>query len=693
MARNHDPAWRVAFHGYDPDWDAARAAQLTLADGTIGTPAATPVALPGSRAEVIAAGVFRGTGAATDLVRCPTWGRLAGASAADPALHRTLDLHDGVLIQEMTTTLGRVRTTAFSSLARPGVVGLRAEGPGAQGGPGPLDLGSDVPVGATGTHDGAAWARVHGDPGGVAIAARDAAMDGSDGRRLDRLGVYVTAPTHRPSVATALGRLTEVEGIGFDGLLAEHRSAWAKRWSEADIRIEGDEALQRGLRFSLFHLIGSARSSGETAIGARGLTGAGYRGHVFWDADIFVLPFLAATHPAAARSMLEYRVRRLEASMAAAAETGFDGAWFAWESAHDGRDVTPRWVSGPDGQPVRIWSGDCELHVVSDVAWAAHTYVLWTGDRAFADRAGFRLLVETARFWASRIELDAAGRGHIRHVVGPDEYHELVDDNAFTNVMARWNLRQAVREARRLGGVELGEVERWEAIAETLVDGYDPASGLYEQFAGFFGLEPVIVRDLLRRPVAADVVLGRERVQQAQVVKQSDVLMLHQLVPDEVAPGSLLANLAYYEPRTAHGSSLSPGIHAGLLARAGQFDDALETLQLAAQLDLGDLASSADGVHVATMGGLWQAMVNGFGGIRPTGDRLLVDPQVPSGWAGLDIPVRFRRSRVRVRVEGERLAVTASPATTIQVGSQAPRRIDATPARFVRGGDGWVADR
>ncbi len=155
-------------------------------------------------------------------------------------------------------------------------------------------------------------------------------------------------------------------------------------------------------------------------------------------------------------------------------------------------------------------------------------------------------------------------------MIGPDEYHELVDDNAYTNVMARWNLRRAFAETT---DADLDRAERaaWLELADALVDGYQPDSGLYEQFAGFFELEPLVISEIApRRPIAADLLLSPERVHQAQVVKQADVLMLHHLVPDEVAAGSLAANLAFYEPRTAHASSLSPGVHAALLARAGR---------------------------------------------------------------------------------------------------------------------------
>jgi trehalose/maltose hydrolase-like predicted phosphorylase len=219
---------------------------------------------------------------------------------------------------------------------------------------------------------------------------------------------------------------------------------------------------------------------------------------------------------------------------------------------------------------------------------------------------------------------------------------------------------------------------------------YDPATGRHEQFAGFSDLEPVVVYDLLARPVAADTVLGRERVEASQILKQADVLMLHLLVPEEVAPGSLGPDLDYYEPRTAHGSSLSPGVHAALLARAGRLDDAVAALAMTARLDLDEsLVSAAHGMHSATMGGLWQALVVGFGGIRPSGDALLVDPRMPGAWGEVRIPVRFRGSRVRVRVAEDRLDVRARPAALIAVGSGAPAMIGPAGRRFRRAAGCW----
>jgi trehalose/maltose hydrolase-like predicted phosphorylase len=410
---------------------------------------------------------------------------------------------------------------------------------------------------------------------------------------------------------------------------------------------------------------------------------------VFWDADTFTLPFLAATHPAAARAMLDYRIRRLPLARARARELGRRGARFPWESARTGDDVTPVSARDRTGHLVPIRTGALEEHIVAQVAWAASLYGDWTGDDEFIEGAGRELLVETARYWASRVRLERDG-GHIFGVIGPDEYHEPVDDNAFTNVMARWNLRAAADAVERTGAPEADEASQWRTVADALVDGYDPDTGIYEQFAGFHELEPLVIAEVApKRPIAADLWLGPTRVHGAQVLKQADVLMLHHLVPDAVEPDSLEPNLRFYEPRTAHGSSLSPGVHAALFARTRDYDKALDALHIASRIDLDDLTdTTAGGLHLATMGSLWQALAFGFAGLRAHGGALAVDPRLPHSWATLALTVRFHGSRVGVRIEHGALHIEAERPTPITIDTL-PYTVDSTGLEFTRRSRTW----
>lgn len=699
-----ESSWTLVIDGVDPARESARDARLSMVDGVAGTLGSPLVDYDASRREVYVAGVYTGTGGDTYMLRIPDWTRIAGRLDERRPVRRILDMRTGLVHHDLTTQLGPVRAVSFASLARPGIGVLRAGGAGARRPKGGLAAPNSASSGHATPADVAgrpATFRLDASSGGVAIAARDTELGAGRDRRLERVVALRASGRRTPSEASARSFLAAAEEVGFDRLLAEQRSVWAARWADADIRIEGDVEMQRAVRFALFELMAHAPERGEAAIGARGLTGMKYRGHVFWDTDVFVLPFLAATNPRGARAILEYRVRRLDAARAAAREAGLAGAWIPWESAEDGRDVTPDWIIGADGLPLHVLTGKHELHIVSDVAWAAATYADWTGDRAFASGPGGELLAETARFWASRFERAADGSAHLSGVIGPDEYHNLITDNAFTNVMARWNLRRAAAcgdaGAGRAGrgdastiAPDAAERKAWLELADRIVDGFDRASGLYEQFRGFFALEPVKIVELATRPLSGEVFLGRDRVAGTQCVKQPDVLMLYHLVPEELVPGTLAANLDFYDPRTAHGSSLSPGIHAALMARAGRTEDALAALRLTAFLDLDDEAGrSADGLHVATLGSLWQAMVLGFAGLRPAGDELTLDPHLPSAWSALEVPFRLRGRRVRIRIEHDRLELRADRPVTVRVAGVEPIVVGRSGSVLVRRGQGW----
>jgi trehalose/maltose hydrolase-like predicted phosphorylase len=674
-----DAAWMVVVDG-DRRTERAAEALLTVADGSFGTRGVREEEGAGSTPPTLAAGVYDDGPAGPSLLPGPVWTALEVAPA-DGRDRRVLDLRAGILRRHWSSAGGTLRSLRFASLARPGVMGLRAEGPAdaLRAGPAlrPPTGGVAFDQGRIGEVD---WARTRAPGGGgITAAACQRESDGSS-RVVERLAVYLADPRRAPTPEAAVQRLRAAQAVGFERLLAEHRAAWAARWEDAEVAIDGDPAAELGVRFALFHLLSSTPDRDEAALGARGLSGPRYAGHVFWDADVFALPALAAVRPGAARAMLEYRIRRLPAARRLAAAWGRAGARFPWESAGDGNEVTPLWLHDAKGRVVPIRTGELEEHIVADVAWAACRYADWTGDRAFLDGPGRALVVETARYWAARLRLDGAGRAHIDDVIGPDEYHEGVDDNAFTNVMARWNLRRAADLVEGLGGVAAEEARTWRRLAEALVDGYDPATGRYEQFAGFHHLEPLLITELARPPVDADALLGRERVDRAQVVKQADVLMLYLLVPEETAPGSLAANLAWYDPRTAHGSSLSPAVHGALLARSGQPDRALEPFMLANRLDLDDLTGTTPGgLHVATFGGVWQALALGFLGLRPSGEALTLDPHLPAAWDAVELRLRFHGRRVHVRAGHDRLEATADGPVRVEVPGRADPLLPGRP--------------
>ncbi|MBV9376773.1 MAG: glycoside hydrolase family 65 protein [Alphaproteobacteria bacterium] len=468
-----------------------------------------------------------------------------------------------------------------------------------------------------------------------------------------------------PVASDALARS---RALGWRGVLAAHETAWQQHWDASDVIIEGaDDEIQEAVRFAVYHLTSAANPEDESvSIGARGLTGDAYFGHVFWDTEIYLLPFYVAVWPEAARALLMYRYHTLPGARAKAAAMGYRGALYAWESADTGEETTPERVVGPGGETIDILTGRMEQHISADVAYAVWQYWRATGDEGFFADAGAEILLETARFWASRAVPEADGKRHIRHVIGPDEYHEDVDDNAFTNVMARWNIARGLeaievmrarwpdRAAALLERLALSEPELadWRDAVEHIVTGLDPTTGLYEQFAGFYKLEPLDLSLYADRKVPIDVVIGRERTQRSQVVKQADVVALIALLPDEFPGAAAKANFRYYEPRCAHGSSLSAGIHALVAARLGETEIALRYLRHAAAADLELDLNSAGGIRIAGLGGVWQAIVLGFAGLDLTGDILGLDPKLPPQWRSLSFRARWKDRSVAIRIAG-----------------------------------------
>jgi trehalose/maltose hydrolase-like predicted phosphorylase len=458
--------------------------------------------------------------------------------------------------------------------------------------------------------------------------------------------------------------MPDLAGFVRADIVTAHQSAWDDRWHASDIEIGGDPAAQQAIRFAAYHMNSAANPDDPyVSVGARALTGADYRGHVFWDTEIFLLPFYTMTWPAAARSLLMYRFHTLKGARAKARGMGFRGAMYAWESADTGFETTPEQVETEEHRIVDVLTGKQEQHISADIAYAVWQYWLMTNDEAFLRDAGAEILLETARFWSSRAVGEADGQCHIRGVIGPDEYHEHVDDNAYTNVMARWNIRRGLDAAALLrerwpdrwaelsASLDLTDREMadWRDTAGRLAVHFDPATGLFEQFEGYFGLEDIDVTAYPERKMPFDVLFGRERTQGSQLVKQADVVALAALLPEEFPAGSAAANYRYYEPRCGHGSSLSPAMHGLVAARLGDPDTALRYFRETASIDLAAEARAAGrGVHMAALGGLWMLVVSGFAGVSAGGDYLAIDPKLPAAWDRIAFRVEWRGRRFRI---------------------------------------------
>ncbi len=477
--------------------------------------------------------------------------------------------------------------------------------------------------------------------------------------------VSVYTSRESPNLKEAgLKKLEEAVKQGYQTLRAANQRAWEREWEQCNITIAGDDEVDLALRYYIFELlIAAPRYDDRVSIGAKSLSGFGYRGHVFWDTETFILPFFIYTRPEIARNLLLYRYNTLPAAREKAHQSGFEGAMYAWESAASGEENTPRWVSGPDGKAlVRIWTGDIEIHISADIAFAVYQYWQVSGDDEFMRDYGAEIILDTARFWASRAEwAPDQDRYELNDVIGPDEYHEHIDNNMFTIEMARWNLKIAFQvldwlrqtapdKARDLEtslDLKKSRLNHWKDVIAKLYNSFDTETRLYEQFEGYFQRKDIDLQSFEPRKRSMQALLGIEPVQEYQVIKQPDVLMLLYMLGEEVDRRVLEANYAYYTPRTdiSYGSSLGPAIQALLAAWLGDLEGAYRLFRMAVNTDLVDeRGNSPEGIHAATAGGVWQACVLGFAGLKISGDGPSVNPNLPPHW---------KRLKFRIKVHGQ----------------------------------------
>ncbi|MCQ9207346.1 MAG: glycoside hydrolase family 65 protein [Omnitrophica bacterium] len=472
---------------------------------------------------------------------------------------------------------------------------------------------------------------------------------------------------------TTINNLARAKNVRFKNLLKQHTRAWQEKWKNVDIKIEGDRDLQKALRFNMYHLLIAGKTDDENvSISARTLSGNGYHGHIFWDTEIFILPFFIYTDPGIARNLLMYRFSRLNRARVIARENGYKGVLFPWESADTGVDVTPPYAKNLDGTIIEIHTGSKEHHITSDVAYGVLQYFHATEDVEFMKKAGCEILFETARFWASRVARGGKRKlFEIKNVIGPDEFHEGVDNNAYTNVMAKWNLYSAKalydafgrKYPRFLKGIsgkialKPEEAEGWVEIADKIKVPFSESKGIIEEFDGYLRKKDIVLDELNRffMPILPKNVPLKD-IERTQIVKQADVLMLMYLLPDLVGDEEKARNYLYYVKRTLHKSSLSPSIYSIIASEVGDATRGYLYFLFSAYADLGNMhGNTPEGIHAASLGGTWQAAVCGFAGFRLAGGMPSFEPRLPSHWRNMEFCLKWKGQDLKIRLNNKKI--------------------------------------
>lgn len=691
-ARREAIGWRIEQEGFDRSRERQMESLFTVGNGYLGVRGALDSPLPTSQGDLFIAGVYdckraelpysemeffapdRGADLYAELVPLPFPFRLTisveGAAldftgAYGHELRRVLDLRGGVLHCEALyeTPGGRrtaIRTRRCASLDDPHLL-LQEAVAVPENHWSTVELGApleEMDLSAKHPHIERTSHTISSGLESVCYATRASGIKISIVSRFVRephilrrmISVFTSRDCPDPEAA-ALAHSQTLAKSSMDQLFSAHSARWGQFWEQADIRVPGRPAVEQALRFGSYHLRLPVGEDQRVSVGARTLSGRAYEGHVFWDTEIFMLPFYLHTQPAHARNLLLYRHHTLAGARKRALELGYRGACYAWESTVTGDDVTPtKIVLKGTGQEIPVFTGSQQIHVTADIAYAVCRYWDTTGDESFLAGPGAEILFETARFWKSRVT-----RGerhyHIRGVVGPDEYHHTVNDNAYTNWMARFNLDRAAWLARR-SGVHLAEAAEWADLAQSLYVPAPDERGIIEQFEGFFALadHPLAQEERFKAPVSR--LYDWQEINRLKVLKQADVLMLPFLFPEAFPDDIVAANYRYYEPITDHGSSLSPAVHAAIAARIGLREDAERYFKQSLWLDLSNaMDNSMLGVHPAAMGGTWQALVFGILGVSFNAEGPQVDPHacqtLPTGWDSVELTLAYRgRSHV-----------------------------------------------
>lgn len=503
--------------------------------------------------------------------------------------------------------------------------------------------------------------------GEVACEFADALLTQGQTLTVDKFAAIATERDCKGVRAQVKRELEDVLLRGFSRELDMHRRCMKQLWKRADLVIDGDEKLSHAVRFNIFHLMNTPDPLDNSVnIGAKLMHGEEYGGHAFWDTELFVLPFFDYVFPEVARKLVEYRYLMLEQATKNARANGYDGAQYPWESADTGEEECPAWTIEYDGSCYRCHVAEYEHHVTADISYGLKHYVDITGDTEFMETMGTEVLLQTARFWASRMEWSEA-HGHyvILQVTGPDEWHEPVDNNAYTNHLARWNLLSAMtalqeleqnkprmaEELRKKLNLKDAELEDWKKKAAGIY--LHAKEGLIEQFDGYFSIPDAVVTrwDEKGMPLMPESCKGKRGMQRC-ILKQADVVMLMFLFPEAFDQETQRINFDYYEQRTLHRSSLSPSIHCIVGLRVNDARRAYAYLERSAYVDItNNQKNTREGIHAASAGGTWQCVTLGYCGMSVSSEgKLCFDPRLPERWNRVTYSIMWRSQLLSIEV-------------------------------------------
>ncbi|MBL3531957.1 glycoside hydrolase family 65 protein [Companilactobacillus zhachilii] len=453
-----------------------------------------------------------------------------------------------------------------------------------------------------------------------------------------------------------------------------NHNIWQKNYVQIDSE---DEKPQVAINFARYQLAANTPLDPRMNIGAKGITGEGYKGHTFWDTEIFMLPYYTFTMPDVAKNLLTYRYLGLQGAHKKAQGNNYQGAQFPWEAADptDG-ETAPLWGSADivTGKPMKIWSGFIEQHVTSDIVIAIMDYLHATGDQVFADDMGYEIILDAAKFWSSRLEYNEERDVYeINDVIGPDEYKEHVDNNAFTNYTARWCIQKAIKVYNLIKEenpelyLKLSNKLNLETTYESWINQvnriYVPQpniEGVIPEDDQYLSLKNVDVSKFQVNDQISTIfkTYNLLQINQMQITKQADVLLLIYLFENMFDDNIKQSNWNYYEPRTTHDSSLSQSIHSILASDLGLNDEAYKFYEMSCETDLGiHIGKAIRGLHMAACGGLWNMTVEGFGGVRIDNGKLRIEPHLPASWNSLKYQINWQGSTVRVGIDGEKMFV------------------------------------